>query len=587
MRKFLLSTIFAIISISIFAQGPVILGKYLPVKSSTIKQAWQVDTVSTTILTPYPYQGTNLTWDYSTIIPTDTTNSIVRDISLFPSYETIFPTATHTFLTTNPNGDSSAQFIYIDTAGMHVVGDYDFNIDTCGYYYPELFLIPAKIFYGKTNNQNVVINYFDNSMMQYPYPAKIVRYFNLQQEATAYGNLNLPYHNFNNNDVLLVKESINTIDSVWVDMMQNGSYSDLYSSVKKNIDNYIFLRNNKYGTRRLFQITIDTIPYSQDQITTAWYSLPVETGNISGTVYNTTGNNASAGLAFLFRLESNFNKDDILAISNIDANGHYQFDSIPYGKYLIGIRPNLNINPQAIFTFFGDTARWTGAQILYFTHDTTNIDILFKHKPINTGNGYAHGILTEDWNFGTKSTLAAGAPVPGAEIIIEQEPNDDPVAYSTTDSNGEFTIPDLPAGDYTIFTNVPGIPMHNTYNFTITGNESYQNLDFVMTQDSIYTTGSAAKIHKNISNNSILKIFPNPTSDKIIINFNVTEKSIISLNIFDTNGKLVTQIENSKTVNKSSQYFVLNLNDFNLSSGTYYIKLNINNKIITKKIIKK
>lgn len=37
--------------------------------------------------------------------------------------------------------------------------------------------------------------------------------------------------------------------------------------------------------------------------------------------------------------------------------------------------------------------------------------------------------------------LAKGGPVPGAEIIIEQEPNEDPVAMVTTDAdNGSFII---------------------------------------------------------------------------------------------------------------------------------------------------
>ncbi len=572
MRKILLSTFFAIISLSIFAQGPVILGKYLPVKNSKIKQVWADTTASLST----PQLGTNQNWDYSNISAIDTTQAFVRDINLYSDIATEFPSATHVFFSQDINHDTSAQFIFVDTVGLHVVGDYNFTADTFGYYNTQMLLIPSKMFYGRTNQQNVVITYyFIND--DYNPPIKIKRYFSVLQEATGYGNLNLPYHNFNNNDVLLVTEQINITDSIF--NYDLGSY--IFNNYTNNSNtNYIFLRNNKYGSRRLFQINT-----SSNQ-TTAWYSLPVETGNISGKVFNNTGNTVSAGIAFLFRLGSNFNKDDVLAFSNIDVNGNYSFDSIPYGKYLIGVRPNININPQAIFTFYGDTARWTGAEILNFTQDTSNINITFKHRPINTGNGHAHGSLLENWNFGTKSTLAAGEPVPGAEIIIEQEPTDDPVAYSTTDDNGEFSIPDLPAGDYTIFTNVPGIPMHNTYNFTITNSESYQNLDFVMTQDSIYTSGSQAKINNNLSNNSILKVFPNPTSNKLIINFNVDKKSVISLNIIDINGKIVKQIENNKTINNSSQYFVLNLNDYNLNKGTYFVKLNINNKIITKKIIK-
>lgn len=41
----------------------------------------------------------------------------------------------------------------------------------------------------------------------------------------------------------------------------------------------------------------------------------------------------------------------------------------------------------------------------------------------------------------TLSTRSFGEPVPGAEVIVEQEPNDDPVTMTTTDAdNGSFTI---------------------------------------------------------------------------------------------------------------------------------------------------
>ena len=38
------------------------------------------------------------------------------------------------------------------------------------------------------------------------------------------------------------------------------------------------------------------------------------------------------------------------------------------------------------------------------------------------------------------SKAAVGEPVPGAEILIEQEPNDVPIARCTTNDKGEFTF---------------------------------------------------------------------------------------------------------------------------------------------------
>jgi hypothetical protein len=36
------------------------------------------------------------------------------------------------------------------------------------------------------------------------------------------------------------------------------------------------------------------------------------------------------------------------------------------------------------------------------------------------------------------STCMAGEPVPGAEILIEQEPNDEPIAQAISNNHGEF-----------------------------------------------------------------------------------------------------------------------------------------------------
>ena len=51
--------------------------------------------------------------------------------------------------------------------------------------------------------------------------------------------------------------------------------------------------------------------------------------------------------------------------------------------------------------------------------------------------------------------LKAGEPVPGAEVIVEQEPHDDPIAYQLTGSTGTVTLDNLDKGKYRIFLVVP------------------------------------------------------------------------------------------------------------------------------------
>ena len=49
-------------------------------------------------------------------------------------------------------------------------------------------------------------------------------------------------------------------------------------------------------------------------------------------------------------------------------------------------------------------------------------------------------ILLLSLSFISYSNPIAGEPVPGAEILIEQEPNDVPIAVAITNNDGEFTF---------------------------------------------------------------------------------------------------------------------------------------------------
>lgn len=47
-------------------------------------------------------------------------------------------------------------------------------------------------------------------------------------------------------------------------------------------------------------------------------------------------------------------------------------------------------------------------------------------------------VLLFCFNKSQAQTKAMGEPVPGAEILVEQEPNDVPITHCITDKNGEF-----------------------------------------------------------------------------------------------------------------------------------------------------
>ena len=97
---------------------------------------------------------------------------------------------------------------------------------------------------------------------------------------------------------------------------------------------------------------------------------------------------------------------------------------------------------------------------------------------------------------------------------------------------------------------------------------------------------------KRISSSDILKIipssfflsspFPNPFNPKITFQFFVPYKEHISIEIFDSNGRLVhTMIKEILEPGKHS----MSWNAVNQSSGVFFIKFTYQNKYSVKKVI--
>lgn len=88
----------------------------------------------------------------------------------------------------------------------------------------------------------------------------------------------------------------------------------------------------------------------------------------------------------------------------------------------------------------------------------------------------------------------------------------------------------------------------------------------------------------NLLNNDfrLYQNYPNPFNPETTITFEVTATSIISLNIYDALGKLVTELLNDA---RSPGKYSINFNANNLSSGIYFYKLKADNYLSVKKML--
>ncbi len=91
----------------------------------------------------------------------------------------------------------------------------------------------------------------------------------------------------------------------------------------------------------------------------------------------------------------------------------------------------------------------------------------------------------------------------------------------------------------------------------------------------VYLNNEFPTLAANETIKTKLSIYPNPTSDVIVIN---TKEIIEDVSLYDITGKLINV--KLEPANKK-------INLRNLASGTYILKVKINNQIVTEKIIKK
>jgi len=94
-----------------------------------------------------------------------------------------------------------------------------------------------------------------------------------------------------------------------------------------------------------------------------------------------------------------------------------------------------------------------------------------------------------------------------------------------------------------------------------------------------------SSINSQLNNNlDQLSIYPNPFTDKTLINFTLSQTSHVKIIVMDIKGNvLFTQTD--KTLNSGPNEIEINASEAGLSPGTYFVNIMINDQMISKKII--
>ncbi|MBN8697240.1 MAG: T9SS type A sorting domain-containing protein [Bacteroidetes bacterium] len=81
-----------------------------------------------------------------------------------------------------------------------------------------------------------------------------------------------------------------------------------------------------------------------------------------------------------------------------------------------------------------------------------------------------------------------------------------------------------------------------------------------------------------------LTVYPNPTSDLSTITYHLTEKASVKVEVVDILGKKVADVVSANQP-EGDYSFNVSKSDLNLNNGIYFIRLSVNNTIVTNKLV--
>jgi hypothetical protein len=314
---------------------------------------------------------------------------------------------------------------------------------------------------------------------------------------------------------------------------------------------------------------------------------PASTG-ISGMVTtNTTV--PVAGMVVLYKYLPFFTKFDSVGAKTISASGAYNFASFTSGIYIVEAIPT---NTTTLQNAYGDAAvNWkTATQIIHgcTTNDVQNVDVKPLAVLTGTGTGSLSGKITQGLGFdsthrvatGGFKPLVPGTPIGGIIVKGGKNPGGQMFVQTTTDANGDYSLNGLPPNtgneSYFILVDIPGLDTNNTYHKIISlTNNTFTGLDFVVDSAKINPIPEAAVGLNDITAiENQIKVYPNPASAHVTIQYNLKSSSVVKIELFDMVGRsvklMMPETQQGMDLHKHSWH------TDDLRSGLYFIKITVN-----------
>ncbi len=260
--------------------------------------------------------------------------------------------------------------------------------------------------------------------------------------------------------------------------------------------------------------------------------------------------------------------------------GNYTFNNEPAGSYRVkaALTNGPTSGTAAVPTYGFDSLYWHGAHVINYsgTGVSGGNDIYMRNGTVTSGPGFVSGNVTSGANKGTQTT---GIPVAGLTMFLETAAGT-PIAFTTTDANGNYQFANFPAGNYMVYPeglNYATIPAMVT-----AGSTQVNNTNFTEHTISKLISPNTSGVVNVTANNADLNVFPNPGTGV----FNISWSSKTALQnahavVTDVVGREV--ISTDLNMNTAAGRTQLNMSE--MRSGIYFINIKADGISYTAKVV--
>jgi hypothetical protein len=269
-----------------------------------------------------------------------------------------------------------------------------------------------------------------------------------------------------------------------------------------------------------------------------------------------------------------FNQNGVnIATTQTNAQGIYNFIiSDTTLQYYIKAKPSTNSNQ--LTTYFQDSLTIQTANLISIDSTNTIANFSTNEKMSISGAKFMSGKVRENG--------INGMPIPNFRLILKDN-NGNVINEHFTENSGFFVFGGLPNGVYSIWADKLGINNNLAPLIELKANEaSPNNLVLIVHTDSLellYTTStSEQRIVQKFA------IFPNPIQTTFTVQYDLLAAANVNIDILDVSGRVVKNVKNERQ-NAGNYQILEEISKNNFADGIYFIRLNFDNQIITKRVV--